>query len=79
MKVILLGKGKMLANMIESARDSGVEIAGVLRYERTILKPFQLFWHDLFKTSHDLTLIKNTNFRKLNAVLQTQKNFENLY
>lgn len=58
MKVILLGKGKMLANMIESARDSGVEIAGVLRYERTILKPFQLFWHDLFKTSYDLTLIK---------------------
>ena len=58
MKVILLGKGQMLANMIESARDSGVEIAGVFRYERTALTPFKLILHDLFKTSHDLTLIK---------------------
>lgn len=58
MRVILLGKGQMLANMIESARDSGVEIAGVFRYERTTLTNFKLFLHDLFKTSHDLTLIK---------------------
>lgn len=58
MKVILLGKGKMLANMIESARESGVEIAGVMRHERTTLTSFKLLMHDLFKTSHDLTLIK---------------------
>ena len=58
MKVILIGKGKMLANMIESALESSVEIAGVMRYERTTLSPVQLFLHDLFKTSHDLTLIK---------------------
>lgn len=58
MKVILLGKGKMLANMIESAIATGVEIAGVFRYERNTLSPSKLFFHDLFKTSHDLTLIK---------------------
>lgn len=58
MKIILLGKGRMLANMIESAIDTGIEIAGVFRYERNNLSPFKLFWHDLFKTSHDLTLIK---------------------
>lgn len=48
----------MLANMIESARESGVEIAGVMRHERTTLTSFKLLMHDLFKTSHDLTLIK---------------------
>jgi len=58
MKIILLGKGKNLANMIESALEAGVEIAGVMRYERHTLTPFKLFLHDLFKTSHDLTLIK---------------------
>lgn len=67
MKVILLGKGKMLANIIESAIESGVEIAGVFRYERMALPLHKRIFHDLFKTSYDLTLIKNTNFLKLTA------------
>ena len=58
MKVVLLGKGKLLANMIESTLDAGVEIAGIMRYERTTHNKLQLFFHDLLKTSHDLTLIK---------------------
>ncbi len=58
MKVILIGKGQMLANMIESARESGVKIVGVLRYERMSLPRWKRVLHDLFATSHDLTLIK---------------------
>ena len=58
MKVILIGKGKLLAHMIECAIEANVEIAGVMRYERNTLSPLKLFFHDLFKTSHDLTLIK---------------------
>lgn len=65
MKIILLGKGRMLANLIESARTAGVEIAGVFRYERTTLSPIKLFLHDLFKTSHDLTLIKKYNIPEI--------------
>lgn len=58
MKVVLLGKDKLLAHMIESAIAANVEIVGVMRYERTTHSKLKLFFHDFFKTSHDLTLIK---------------------
>lgn len=77
MKVILLGKGKLLANMIESAIDSGVEIPGVMRYERTTLSPVQLFFHDLFKTSHDLTLIKKYKLPEIKCTSANSEDFVN--
>lgn len=67
MKVILLGKGKMLANIIESAIESGVEIAGVFRYERMALPLHKRIFHDLFKTSYDLTLIKKYKLPEINC------------
>ena len=33
MKIVILGKGEMLANLIEGVADSGFEIAGVFRHE----------------------------------------------
>lgn len=77
MKVILLGKGKLLANMIESAIDSGVEIAGVMRYERTTLSPIKLFFHDLFNTSHDLTLIKKYKLTEIKYSSANSEDFVN--
>lgn len=77
MKVILLGKGKLLANMIESAIDSGVEIAGVMRYERTTLSPVKLFFHDLFKTSHDLTFIKKYKLPEIKCSSANNEDFVN--
>lgn len=77
MKVILLGKGKMLANMIESAISAGVEIAGVFRYERNTLSPFKLFFHDLFKTSHDLTLIKKYKLPEIKCKSANGEEFRN--
>lgn len=77
MKVILLGKGKLLANMIESAIDSGVEIAGVMRYERITLSPVKLFFHDLFKTSHDLTLIKKYKLPEIKCNSANSEDFVN--
>lgn len=76
MKVILLGKGKMLANLIESAIETGVEIAGVFRYERTTLTAFQLLLHDFFRTSHDLTLIKKYNLPEIKCRSVNSKNFK---
>lgn len=58
MRVVILGKGEMLANLIEGAIEAGAKIVGVFRYERTTLSPFKLFIRDFFTTSHDLTLIK---------------------
>ena len=78
MKVILIGKGKMLANMIESAYTSGVEIAGVMRYERTTLSPLKLLIHDLFKTSHDLTLIKQYKLPEIKCKSVNSKEFREI-
>ena len=77
MKVILLGKGQMLANMIESARESGVEIAGIFRYERTVMSGAKLLFHDLFQTSHDLTLIKKYNLPEIKCKSANSEAFRN--
>ena len=67
----------MLANMIEAALDSGVEIAGVFRYERTTLSGLKLLFHDLFKTSHDLTLIKKYNLPEVKCKSANSEEFRN--
>ena len=58
MKVIILGKGEMLTNLIRGCLISGAEIVGVFRYENLFLNKLQLFLHDFFKPSPELTLIK---------------------
>ena len=65
MKVIILGKGDMLTNLIRGCLISGAEIVGVFRYENLFLNKFQLFMHDFFKPSPELTLIKK---HKLNDI-----------
>ena len=58
MKVIILGKGEMLTNLIRGCLISGAEIVGVFRYENLLLNKFQMLLHDFFKPSPELTLIK---------------------
>ena len=57
MKVILIGKGKLLAHMIECAIEANVEIAGVMRYERNTLSPLKLFLSWLHIISMFLALL----------------------
>ncbi len=61
MKVVILGKGEMLSNLIEGTIDAECEIAGVFRYESTMRRKFS----DFFKTSHDLTLIKQYKLHEI--------------
>lgn len=42
MKVVILGKGEMLSNLIEGTLSAECEIVGVFRYERTIIPAFYL-------------------------------------
>lgn len=77
MKVILLGKGQMLANMIEAARESDVEIVGVFRYERTLFSGVKLFLNDLFKSSYDLTLIKKYKLPEVKCKSANSEDFRN--
>ena len=58
MKVVILGKGEMLANLIEGVQTSNCDIVGVFRHERTWMNSFRLFVQDFFKSSSEVTLIK---------------------
>lgn len=76
MKVVILGKGEMLANLIEGTLDAKCEIAGVFRYERTVYSRIKLFFHDFFKTSHDLTLIKQHKLHEIKCKSANSKEFK---
>lgn len=65
MKVVILGKGEMLLNLIRGNILAGTDIYGVIRYERTIYSRFKLFFHDFLKSSPELTLIKKHKIKDL--------------
>ena len=75
MKVVILGKGVMLANLIEGTIQSGAEIVGVMRYEKMTHTPLQLLFHDFFSTSPELTLIKKYHLHEINAKSANSKEF----
>lgn len=65
MKVVIIGKGLMLANLIIGAMDAGADIVGVLRYETTVTGKFRLFLSDLLNPSYEYTLLKQLGLRDL--------------
>ncbi len=75
LKVVILGKGAMLANLIRGAILSDVNIVGVLRYERNHLSPLMLKIHDFFKPSPELTLIKRHRIKDLKFNSANSENF----
>ena len=76
MKIVILGKGEMLSNLIEGALDAGFEIAGVFRYERTRLSPFKLAVKDFFKSSSDVTLIKQHKLYEIKCKSANSEGFK---
>lgn len=76
MKVIILGKGDMLANLIEGALDAGSEIVGVFRYERTAFSFLHLKFHDFFKPSNDLTIIKQHKLHEIKCKSANSEQFK---
>lgn len=65
MRVVVLGKGLMLANIVLGVLDSGAELVGVFRYEQTSSSPFQLAIQDFFKPAPEVTLLKQLNIRQI--------------
>lgn len=65
MKVIILGCGDMLLNLIRGAILADVEIAGVFRYERLVYSPFKLFLFDLFNNSPAKTLMRKHKIKDI--------------
>jgi methionyl-tRNA formyltransferase len=72
MKVVILGKGEMLANLIEGALDAKAEIVGIFRYESTMRPSISNY----FKTSHDLTLIKQYRLHNIKCKSANSENFK---
>ncbi len=73
MKVVVLGKGLMLANIVMGAIDAGADVVGVFRYEETCNSLVKLFFDDLFNPSIDVTLL---NSLKLNRIRFKSANCE---
>lgn len=73
MRVVILGKGLMLANIILGVKDAGGDIVGVFRYEQTTEPKIKLFFQDFFKPAPEVTIIKQL---KLNQIRFDSANSE---
>lgn len=73
MRVVILGKGLMLGNIILGVRDAGAEIAGVFRYEYTAKSKLKVMLDDFFTPAPEVTLIKQL---KLNQIRLKSANCE---
>lgn len=76
MKVVILGKGEMLANLIEGVCDAGFEIKGVFRHERTTHSKIKLLFSDFFKSSPEVTLIKEKKLYEIKCNSANSEEFK---
>ena len=77
MKVVIIGKGEMLSNLIQGVLDAGFDIVGVFRHERTWMHPARLFLHDFFKSSPEVTLIKQFKLHEIKCRSANSEEFKN--
>lgn len=65
MRVVVLGKGLMLANIVLGALDAGADVVGVFRYEDTCNSRLKLLFQDFFKPAPEVTLINKLKIRQI--------------
>ena len=78
MRVVVLGKGLMLANIILGVIDAGHEIAGVFRYDYTSKSRLQIALEDFFKPAPEVTLIKELKLRQIRLKSANSEAFQRL-
>lgn len=78
MRVVILGKGLMLANIVLGAVDAGAEIAGVFRYEQTCTNPVKLLFKDLFNPDPEVTLLNQLKLNQIRMKSANDKDFRKL-
>lgn len=78
MKVVILGKGLMLANIILGALDAGAEIVGVFRYESTCNSRFRMVFEDFFKPAPEVTLINSLKLKQIRFKSANDSRFRKL-
>lgn len=67
MKVVILGSGQMLTNLIAGCMDAGCNIVGVFRFDKVRLPLIDRLIVDLFNPSAELTYIKSHKLYEINA------------
>jgi methionyl-tRNA formyltransferase len=67
MKVIILGAGQMLTNLIAGCEDAGAKIVGVFRYEKVRYPLIDRLIVDTFNPSKEFTYIKSHKLYEINA------------
>lgn len=65
MRVVVLGKGLMLANIVLGALDAGADVVGVFRYEETCNSRLKMLFNDFFKPAPEVTLINKLKIRQI--------------
>ena len=78
MKVVILGKGLMLANLVLGAKDAGADIVGVFRYEQISENPIKLFFKDLFNPSKELSLLRQLKLNQIRLNSANSQQFRQL-
>jgi len=67
MKVIILGAGQMLTNLVAGCMDAGCEVVGVLRYDRIRYPLIDRILIDIFNPSQEYTYIKCHKLHEINV------------
>ena len=65
MRVVVLGKGLMLANIVLGVLDAGADVVGVFRYEETCNSRLKMLFDDFFKLAPEVTLINKLKIRQI--------------
>lgn len=78
MRVVVLGKGLMLANIVLGVLDSGAELVGVFRYETTCNSKLKLLFKDFFCPAPEVTLLKKLKIPQINCKSANSEKFRKL-
>lgn len=76
MKVVILGAGQMLTNLIAGCMDAGCNIVGVFRYDKVRLPLIDRLIIDTFNPSQEYTYIKSHNLYEINATSANSAQFK---
>lgn len=78
MRVVVLGKGLMLANIVLGVLDSGAELVGVFRYEQTSKSRLRLLFEDFFKPAPEVTLLNELKINQIRLKSANSDEFRKL-
>lgn len=78
MRVVVLGKGLMLANIILGLKDAGADIVGVFRYEQTTNSRLKLLLKDFFMPAAEVTLINDLKLDQIRVKSANSELFRRL-